>query len=180
MENQNIKELQHIAKEQKIKYYYNMRKDDLVRALQAPVDVRSLNEQRALQAPMLNQSILDEPIPDDLSSTILTPTINASYVPPQPPPTKSTNNNSIADWIMSTSMSGIDWIKNAPSKVINYGNEKYDSFKSKILNLFNKYRIHKPIEFKLTQSWPKNVTKQFTATSEKGYSALSFMNFVKK
>ena len=45
-------------------------------------------------------------------------------------------------------MSGIDLIKNAPKKVINYGIEAYDSFKSKILNLYK----HKSIEFKLTES----------------------------
>ena len=52
-------------------------------------------------------------------------------------------------------MSGIDLIKNAPKKVINYGIEAYDSFKSKILNLFK----HKPVEFKVTESALEYVTR---------------------
>ena len=98
----------------------------------------------------LNQSILDKPIPD-VPSTILTPTTR-KYEPPQPPQIQeSTNNNSIVGWVLS----GIDLIKSAPKKVINYGIEAYDSFKSKILNLYK----HKPVEFKLTESALEYVTR---------------------
>ena len=207
MENQNVKfrqtvrELRQIAKERKIKYYYKMRREELLSALRlgtnsstsasvnpntrvvpnpnvrvrigtnlirivpnTSASVRTVQNPTVrirIGAPVvnesLNQSILDKPIPG-VPSTILTPTTR-KYVPPQPPQIqKSTNNNSIADWIMS----GIDLIKNAPKKVMNYGIEAYDSFKSKTLNLYK----HNPIEFKLTESVQDYVTRKYTATND--------------
>ena len=42
MENRNVKELQQIAKERKIKYYSKMRKDDLVRVINNTSSQRSI------------------------------------------------------------------------------------------------------------------------------------------
>ena len=123
--------------------------------------------------PASSQSSLDKPIPD-VSTAILIPTTRR-YVPLPPPQIqKSTNNNSIVDWIMS----GIDLIKNAPKKVINYGIEAYDSFKSKVLDLYK----HKPIEFKLAESALDSGTRTYTATNDSSHASdeSSFMKSAKR
>ena len=89
MENKTVKELREIAKERKIKYYYKLRKEDLIRALQPvvqspvsqrpvpaprPVSQRPVPAQRPVsQSPVVQRSILDEPIPSSASSPVLTP-----------------------------------------------------------------------------------------------------------
>ena len=90
MENKTIKKLREITKERKIKYYYKMRKADLMRALQPvvvrPVSARRPVVQRPIPAPTLvagfarpvagvefTRFILDEPIPSSASSPVLSP-----------------------------------------------------------------------------------------------------------
>ena len=138
MENRNVKELRQIAKDRKIKYNYKMRREELLNVLLQQQIGRAIGDKcpalrpilarrpipapRLISDPIFNRlaeslpssirSSLDEPIPD-VSTAILTPTTRR-YVPP--PPTqiqKSTNNNSITDWIMS----GIDLMRNAPKKL---------------------------------------------------------------
>ncbi|XP_065679834.1 uncharacterized protein LOC136094149 [Hydra vulgaris] len=75
--------------------------------------------------------------------------------------------NSFANWVM-------DYV---PEPIKNVANEKLTSIKSVISNLYKRYR--KPIEFKLTQSTLKNVTKQFSAEGVEGADALSYMKSVK-
>ena len=58
MENKTVKELREIAKERKIKYYYKLRKEDLMRALQ-PVVQRPVPAPRPVAAP---RSIAQSPI----------------------------------------------------------------------------------------------------------------------
>ena len=65
MENKTVKELKEIAKERKIKYYYKLRKEDLVRALQPIVhQAESLRSSRPVAAP---RSIAQSPIFKDQS-----------------------------------------------------------------------------------------------------------------
>ena len=59
MENKTAKELKQIAKERKIKYYYKLTKQDLVRALQ-PIIQRPVPAPRPIPAP---RSITQSPIP---------------------------------------------------------------------------------------------------------------------
>ena len=104
MENKTVKKLKEIAKERKIKYYYKLRKEDLVRALQpivhqaeslrssrpvpaprpipaprsiaqSPIVQRPVAAPRPVPAPRPVRSILDEPIPSSASSPVLTPGI---------------------------------------------------------------------------------------------------------
>ena len=77
MENKTVKELREIAKERKIKYYYKLRREDLMRALQPvvqrPVPAPRPIVQRTIPAPRPIRSILDEPIPSSASSPVLAP-----------------------------------------------------------------------------------------------------------
>ncbi|XP_065662566.1 uncharacterized protein LOC136085205 [Hydra vulgaris] len=69
------------------------------------------------------------------------------------------------------------WILSyVPDKIKKTANEKIDELKSTVSNLYQKYEIRNPIEFKLKKSSVKNVTKQFTANEIKGYDALSIIN----
>ena len=54
MENRNVKELRQIAKDRKIKYYYNMRKDELILAL--------LDQVHSLQAQTPVQEVQVHPV----------------------------------------------------------------------------------------------------------------------
>ena len=60
MENLNCKELRQIAKERKIKYYYKMRKDDLVRALQPVIVTLVTGFARPVPA---SRPVVQRPIP---------------------------------------------------------------------------------------------------------------------
>nr|XP_047144678.1 uncharacterized protein LOC124818177 [Hydra vulgaris] len=144
MENIKLTELRKIAKERINKYYYRMRKADLIREL----------GQRS--------HILDEPIPKHITQNALTPSqyVLSKYI-------NIVNNkiNSFANWIMSV----------VPEPIKNTTNEKIESIKSTVSNLYKRFRVRKPIEFKLTQSAVRNVTKQFSAKGVEGYDALSFM-----
>ena len=102
MENKTVKELKEIARERKIKYYYMLRKEDLVRALQpivhqaelllssrpvpaprsiaqSPIVQRPVAAPRPIPAPRPVRSILDEPIPSSASSPVLTPGIFSRF-----------------------------------------------------------------------------------------------------
>ena len=76
MENKTVKELKEIAKERKIKYYYKLRKEDLVRALQPipaprPIpDPRSVIATRSIaQSPIVQRPIpAPRPVSNDLIS----------------------------------------------------------------------------------------------------------------
>ncbi|XP_065667722.1 uncharacterized protein LOC136088013 [Hydra vulgaris] len=145
-----VKELKQIAKERGIKYYYKMKKDDLRNILR-----------------MDSEYLLDEPVPD-ISSTILAP----SPFQPITQIRKEINKkiNSFADWIVS-------YVPEPIKKVVN---KKVDELKSTVSNLYQKYGIRNPIEFKLSQSAVKNVTNQFSVKGINGYDAISFMNAAKK
>ena len=84
MENKTVKELREIAKERNIKYYYRMRKDDLMRALQSVVqrpvpaprpvsnDLISFGPARLQnRATIVETSIIDEPFQDSMN--VITP-----------------------------------------------------------------------------------------------------------
>ena len=101
MENKTVKELREIAKERKIKYYYKLRREDLMRVLQPvvqrPVTAPRPVVQRPVPAPLpvvqrpgsaprpvvqrpvpaprpaVQRPILDEPIPSSASYSVLTP-----------------------------------------------------------------------------------------------------------
>ena len=88
MENKTVKELKEIAKERKIKYYYKLKKEDLVRALQPIVhQAESLRSSRPVPAPRpipATRPIAQSPIPD-LRSVIATRSIAQSPIPaPRP------------------------------------------------------------------------------------------------
>ena len=70
MENKTVKELKEIAKERKIKYYYKLRKEDLVRALQPIVQrpvpaLRLIPATRPVAAPrsIAQSPIVQRPVP---------------------------------------------------------------------------------------------------------------------
>ena len=84
MENKTVKELKEIAKERKIKYYYKLKKEDLVRALE-PIIQRPIPAPRPVsndlisfgparlqnRATRVESAIIDEPFQD--TSEIITP-----------------------------------------------------------------------------------------------------------
>ena len=108
MENKMVKELREIAKERKMKYYYKMRKADLMRALQPvvqrPIPAPRPMVQRPIPAPRpvagfstpvagvefttlsagFARSILDEPIPSSASSPVLAPEPKRPIPAPRP------------------------------------------------------------------------------------------------
>ena len=66
MENRNVKKLREIAKERKIKYYYKMRKDDLIRVINNTSSQRSILSwfvQRPIPAPRPTPVPVQRPIP---------------------------------------------------------------------------------------------------------------------
>ena len=83
MENRNVKELRQIAKERKIKYYYKMRKDYLVRVINNTSSQRSILSwavprpvvQRPIPAP---RPVVQRPVP---APRPVVPTIRVRIVP---------------------------------------------------------------------------------------------------
>ena len=105
MENKTVKELKEIAKERKIKYYYKLRKEDLVRALKPIVhQAESLRSSRPVR------SILDEPIPSSVSSPVLTPGIFSRFTAAAKS-TASSVLKSTASYVANTFTDIKDWIK---------------------------------------------------------------------
>ena len=108
MENKTVKELREIAKERKIKYYYKLRREDLMRALQPVVTTLVAGSARPIPAPRpvvqrpipaprpvagvefakpvagFARSILDEPIPSSASSPVLAPEPKRPVPAPRP------------------------------------------------------------------------------------------------
>ncbi|XP_065639501.1 uncharacterized protein LOC136072267 [Hydra vulgaris] len=113
MENMRLTELKQIAKERKIKYYYRMRKEDLIRSLNASQP----------------QNILDMPIPSNITQNTLTPT---QYVPINYINTIKSKVSSFANWI-------IDYV---PEPIKNVANEKLTSIKSLVSNFNKGSKIH--------------------------------------
>ncbi|XP_065684453.1 uncharacterized protein LOC136096861 [Hydra vulgaris] len=149
MANRNVKELKQIARNRKIKYYYRMKKADLIRAIDQATP------------------ILDMPIPNNITQNTLAPT---QYVPVSYINTIKNKVSSLSNWIM-------DFV---PVHLKKTANDKIKSVKSAVSDLYGLIISKKPIiEFKLTQSAIKNVTKQFSAEGVERADALSYMKSAK-
>ncbi|XP_065642809.1 uncharacterized protein LOC136074419 [Hydra vulgaris] len=109
---------------------------------------------------MDTEYLLDEAVPD-ISSKILTPEpfIYRTLTIKKDQEIAKYRNITYYYWILSY----------VPDKIKKTANEKIDELKSTVSNLYQKYGIRNPIEFKLKKSSVKNVTKQFTANGIKGY-----------
>ena len=191
MENKTVKELKEIAKERKIKYYYKLRKEDLVRALQPivhqaesllssrPVAApRSIAQspivqipvvQRPIPAPRPVRSILDEPIPSSVSSPVLTPGIFSRFTAAAKS-TASSVLKSTASYVANTFTEIKDWIKpyvpEVVEKQVSEAGKQIDK-KIKFIKPLVSKTVYKPlIEFKLTNHAVKNVTRQYSYEAE--------------
>ena len=133
MENKNVKELREIAKERKIKYYYKLRREDLLAALVhkgpatvANPDTRVRIVQRPIPAPCpvvqrpvagFARSILDEPIPSSASSPVLAPESKRPVPAPRPTgrdrltSTLTTAARSVASYVANRYNDIIHWIE---------------------------------------------------------------------
>ena len=131
MENKTVKELREIAKIQKVKYYYRMRREDLMRALQSvvqrpvpaprpvvqrpvpaprpvvqrPVPAPRPVVQRPVPSPRPVRSILDEPIPSSASSPVLTPEPAGLFS------TLTTAARSVASYVANRYNNIVHWIE---------------------------------------------------------------------
>ena len=195
MENKTVKELKEIAKERRIKYYYKLRKEDLVRALQpivkrpvpAPRPVAALRPvpaprpavQRPVPAPRPVRSILDEPIPSSVSSPVLAPESAGFFS------TLTAAAKSVASYVANKYNDIKDWIEPYVPEVVKKQvsesgkqiDKKIKSIKSLVLKT-----VYKPlIEFKLTNHAVKNVTRQYSyETKEEQQDASVFLETVRE
>ncbi|XP_065639669.1 uncharacterized protein LOC136072392 [Hydra vulgaris] len=111
--------------------------------------------------------ILDMPIPNNITQNTLAPT---QYVPVSYINTIKNKVSSLSNWIM-------DFV---PVHLKKTANDKIKSVKSAVSDLYGLIISKKPIiEFKLTQSSLKNVTKQFSAEGVERADALSYMKSAK-
>ena len=175
MENKTVKELREIAKERKIKYYYKLRREDLMRTLQPVV-------QRPVPAPRPARSILDEPIPSSASSPVLSPEPAGFFS------TLTRAARSVVSYVANRYNDIVHWIEPyvpevVKKKVSDTGieiNKKIESLKSLVFKTVykNPTAVNKPpIEFKLTNHAVKNVTRQFSYEVEGDeQDASSFLN----
>ena len=192
MENKTVKELKETAKERKIKYYYKLRKEDLVRPLQpivhqaeslrssrpvpAPRPIpapRSIAQspivQRPVPAPRPVRSILDEPIPSSASSPVLTPGIFSRFTAAAKS-TASSVLKSTASYVANTFTDIKDWINpyvpEVVEKQVSEAGKQIDK-KIKFIKSLVLKTVYKPlIEFKLTNHAVKNVTRQYSYEAE--------------
>ena len=159
-----MKELKEIAKERKIKYYYKLRKEDLVRALQPIV-----HQAESLLSSSPVRSILDEPIPSSASSPVLTPGIFSRFTAAAKS-TASSVLKSTASYVANTFTDIKDWIKpyvpEVVEKQVSEAGKQIDKKIKFIKSLVSK-TVYKPlIEFKLTNHAVKNVTRQYSYEAE--------------
>ena len=124
MENKNVKELRQIAKERKIKYYYKLRREDLlaaianpdtrVRIVQRPIPASRTVVQRPVPAPLtagFTRSILDEPIPSSASSPVLAPESKRPVRAPRLASTLATTARSVASYVVNRYNDIVHWIE---------------------------------------------------------------------
>ena len=105
MENKTVKELREIAKERKIKYYYKLRREDLMRALQ-PVVQRPVPAPRpVVQRPVVQRFILDKPILSSTSSSVLAPE-SVGFLS-----TLTTAARSVASYVVNRYNNIVHWIE---------------------------------------------------------------------
>ncbi|XP_065676786.1 uncharacterized protein LOC136092455 [Hydra vulgaris] len=188
MENKTVKELKQIAKKRKIKNYFNMRKNELLEALlNEPVPVRSVpsdlirfdEEPKGFFAPTYKyeRPLIDESIPS--SAPILQPGLFSKL---------TTSIKNVSSYVVNSYNDVVEWIKPyvpdpIKKKVEDTGSEikrKIESIKSLVYSTIYKNPLNtSKVEFKLTQSAVKNVTKQYSAKGIKGYDLESFMNVAK-
>ena len=113
-----MKELREIAKERNIKYYYKLRREDLMRALQSVVQrpvpalrpipstkVRIVSRPAPAARPTVQRSILDEPIPSSASSSVLTPEPAGLFS------TLTTAARSVASYVANRYNNIVHWIE---------------------------------------------------------------------
>ena len=138
MENNTVRELREIAKERKIRYYYRMRKADLIRALQ-PV-----------------RSILDEPIPLSSSSPVLAPEPRLSS-------TLETAVRSVASYVSNTFNKLLERIDPyVPEPIKKKVRSARDGVEKRIKSLKDIAFGKPPIEFQLSNHAIKRSVKQFS------------------
>ena len=175
MENKTVKELREIAKERKMKYYYKMRKDDLMRALQ-PVVVRPVPAprpivQRPIPAPRpvagFARSILDEPIPSSASSPVLAPEPKRPVPAPRLTSTLATAVRSVASYVSNKFNKLLKWIDPyVPEPIKKKVSNTRDGVEKRIKSLKSIIFSKPPIEFQLTDHALKNITQQFSHQAE--------------
>ena len=187
MENKTVKELREITKERKIKYYYKLRREDLMRALQPvvqrpvpaprPVPVPRPVVQRPVPAPrpVVQRAILDEPIPSSASSSVLTPD-------PRRPiglfSTLAAAARSVTSYVSNTFNNLLEEIDPyIPEPIKKNVRNARDGVEKRIKPLKDIVFGKPPIEFKLTNYAVKNVTRQFSYEVEGDeQDASSFLN----
>ena len=173
MENKTVKELREIAKERKIKYYYKLRREDLMRALQ-PVAQRPIPAprpvvQRPVPAPRptVQRPTLDEPIPSSASSPVLAPAPKRPVPAPRPvagsarlTSTLTTAARSVASYVSNTFNKLLEWIDPyVPEPIKKKVSNARDGVEKRIKSL-KSIVFGKPlIEFKLADHAIKNVTQ---------------------
>ena len=191
MENKTVKELREIAKERKIKYYYKLRREDLMRVLQpvvqrpasAPRPVPALRPipaphpvvQRPVPASRLVRSILDEPFPSSASSSVLTPD-------PRKPiglfSTLAAAARSVTSYVSNTFNNLLEEIDPyIPEPIKKKVRNARDGVEKRIKSLKDIVFGKPPIVFKLTKHAVKNVAKQFSYEVEgEEQDTSSFLN----
>ena len=192
MENKNVKELQEIAKEQKIKYYYKLRREDLLAALThietatsvphietatvANPDTRVGIVQRPIPTPrpVVQRSILDEPIPSSASSPVLA--LEPKRPVPAPRPvagsarltlTLTTAVRSVASYVSNTFKKLLEWIDPyVPEPIKKKVSNARDGVEKRIWSLKSIVFGKPSIKFQLTDHALKYVTQQFSDQAE--------------
>ena len=161
MENKTVKELREIAKERKIKYYYKLRSEDLMRALQPVV-------QRPVPAPgPMVQRPVSAPRPV-AGSARLTSTLTTAA-------------RSMASYVSNTFNKLLEWIDPyVPEPIKKKVSNARDGVEKRIKSLRSIVFSKPPIEFKLTDHAIKNVTQQFSHQAEGNYQdASSFLDLAR-
>ena len=183
MENKTVKELKEIAKERNIKYYYKLRREDLMRALQpmvqSPVVQRPVPAPRpvvqrpaprpVVQRPMVQRSIFDEPIPSSALSPVLAPGIFSRF---------TTAARSVASYVSNTFNNLLERIDPyVPEPIKKKVSNARDGVEKRIKSLKDIVFSKPLIEFKLTNHAVKNVARQFSYEVEgEEQDIFSFLN----
>ena len=150
LELKTVKELRVVAKQRGLVGYWKLRKADLIAAIDKDGET--------------GKHLLDSPVPD-IRVPILTPN---KYVPSPIPELIRSKFDSLADWLDS----------NVPPEVQKPVNEKLESFKSEIKNLFDQINTKK-FKIRKTASAIKGFTNQYTIDGSSGIDAVSFLNAVR-
>src|SRR5688572_5813510 len=164
-----VKELRNIAKEEGMVVYSRLRKAELM------VFISSRLEHRVKTG--RESKLLDDPVPDINVPTL----IPGKYTPPSNTWKSCFNNvlieaknkvrlklNTFADWL-------VNYVAPREKKPVN---EKLDSLKSKVSNIFSKINKNK-FEILETANAIKGFTKRYTIQGTSGIDVTSFLNAVK-